>query len=115
MINFIIIVILAIMVLFMLRSSLKHFKGEGGCCGGGGGIIEDNKKLNEPEIGTKSIHIDGMTCDHCRIRVKNSLNRIDGLSSEVNLKTATAELHYSKEISDETIRHAIEDAGYRII
>ena len=114
MINYIIIAVLAIMVFFMLRSSIKHFKGEGGCCGGGGGIIEDNKKLTSTEIGSKTISISGMSCDNCRIRVKNALNRIDGLTAEVDLKKSTAELHYSREISDDEIRRAVEDAGYKL-
>lgn len=114
MINAVIIAILIVAVFLTLRSSVKHFNGEGGCCGGGGGTIEDNKKLSQPEIGEKTIKIEGMTCDHCRIKVKNALNRIDGLAVEVNLKKGTARLHYSKEISDDEIKHAIEDAGYSI-
>ena len=34
--NLIIILILAIILFFSIRSTISHFKGEGSCCGGGG-------------------------------------------------------------------------------
>ena len=112
MINVIIVLILALICVITIRSSIKHFKGEGGCCGGSGGIIENKKDLSEPELGSKNISISGMTCENCRIRVQNALNSIDGLSANVNLKKGTATLHYSKEISEDEIRTCIENAGY---
>lgn len=33
--NYIIIAILAVIAVVAIRSSIKHFKGQGGCCGGG--------------------------------------------------------------------------------
>ncbi len=114
MINIIIVLMLALVCFLTIHSSIKHFKGEGGCCGGGGGIIETKKTLSEPELGSKKISISGMTCDNCRIRVQNALNSIDGLSANVNLKKGTAILHFSKEISDDEIRKCIENAGYRL-
>lgn len=112
--NIIIVVIIAILVILMLRSSLKHFKGEGGCCGSSG-VIEDNKKLKDPEIACKTFLIQGMTCNNCKIKVKNAINRIEGISADVNLQKGIAKVHYSKNISDQQIRQVVEDAGYHIV
>ena len=113
-INILIILIITVAVISSLRSSIRHFRGEGGCCGGGNSIIEEDKKLSEKEIGKKVIEVSGMTCDNCRKRVKNALNRIDGVEAEVNLKKGTAVIHYSREISDEELAEAVEKAGYSL-
>lgn len=111
----VIIALLVVIGFFAVRSSIKHFKGEGDCCGGGGGNeIEIKKPLSEPEIGTKTVKISGMHCDNCRIRVQNSLNRIDGVSADVDLKKKEATLDLSREVTDNEIRRAVENAGYEI-
>ncbi len=112
--NIIIIAVIVVIALISLKSSIAHFKGEGGCCGGGSGVIEDNKQLTEKEIGQKTLHIEGMTCDNCRKRVKNALNKIDGVAAEVNLKKKIAVIHYSREISDEELKNTVENAGYKV-
>jgi len=43
----IIIVVLVIIVIFAVKSGIKHGKGEGGCCGSGGTMKEDKKVLAE--------------------------------------------------------------------
>lgn len=45
--NIIVILIIAVIAVFALRSSLKHFKGQGGCCGGD--CCHCNKKGTEGE------------------------------------------------------------------
>ena len=68
-----IIVVLIVIVLlgFALRGAIRHFKGDSPCCGGGTGIIKtDDKELKNPVIGKKTVHIEGMTCEHCVQSVK---------------------------------------------
>ena len=72
-----IIVVLIVIVLlgFALRGAIRHFKGDSPCCGGGTGIIKtDDKELKNPVIGKKTVHIEGMTCEHCVQSVKKALN-----------------------------------------
>lgn len=112
--NIIIIAILAILIFFGIRSTMKHFKGEGGCCGGRAPIPEQNKTL-EKVIGQKTVVIDGMTCDHCKNWVEKSINEIDGAAAKVDLKKKEAVVSMEKEISDEEIRAAVQKAGYKVV
>lgn len=111
--NVIIIVILAVVVLIGIRSSIKHFKGEGGCCGGGGTTVK--KKKLKKIIATKTVMIEGMSCEHCKNRIEQSINDIDGAAAKVNLKKKQAVVSLEKDISEEQIRTVIEKAGYEVV
>ena len=43
----IIIFIMVILIIVGIRSTVKHFKGEGGCCGGGSSVKVKRKKLKQ--------------------------------------------------------------------
>ncbi len=62
----------------------------------------------------KIIEIKGMTCEHCQARVDKVLNGIDGIKAKVELKKNRAFATYSKDIADQVIKDAIEDAGYEV-
>ena len=109
--NYIIIGILLLAVVVALLRVKKHFKG--GCCGSGSNTIRDKKTLEEPIIGEKTITIEGMHCVNCEIRVENVLNRFDGVLCKVKKNTAT--VAYSRPVSDEQLKEAIEKLGYTVI
>jgi len=75
-----------------------------------------NNKNNEREIEKmkKVLKIKGMMCEHCKMRVEKALNAIDGVNASVNLEDGSAEVAYLKPISDETLKHVIEEAGYEV-
>ena len=103
-----VIVIVAILV-FALKGSVKHMKGEGDCCGGGSGNKPKKvkaKHLEDPVIGQITLHIEGMTCEHCVNRVAEALNSIDGVSAKVNLHKKNATVSFDR---------PVEKAGYRVL
>lgn len=112
--DFVIAGILIILIIIGIRSSVKHFKGEGGCCGGGSSVKVKRKKLKQV-VKERTIIIEGMTCDHCKARVESRLNSLDGVSAKVNLKRKTAVVSIEKDVEDEVIKKAIEDAGYEVL
>lgn len=112
--DIVIIAVIIAVVLVGIRSGIKHFKGEGGCCGGSSPAPRQNKKLKHV-IGQKTVIIEGMTCGHCKSRVEKTINDIDGAAAKVNLKKKKAVISLEAEISDEQIRSAIENAGYKVI
>ena len=64
----------------------------------------------------KIMKIEGMMCSHCTGRVSEALNAIDGVSAEVTLRDGgEAVLSLSKEVSDEKLKKAVEDAGYKVL
>lgn len=113
--NIVVIAILVIVIALALRSSVKHFKGQGGCCGGGDKIIVEKKVLDEPKLGEKEILIDGMHCENCKSNVERAVNSIDGAVCKVNLRKKTARVEYSREIGEDELKAAIEGRGYKVI
>lgn len=63
----------------------------------------------------KTIHIEGMGCQNCVRHVKEALENLDGVdSAEVSLEKNSAVITLSKDISDEAIKSAIDEAGYDV-
>ena len=64
---------------------------------------------------TKTMTVEGMSCGHCSARVEKALNAIDGVTAAVNLEAKTATINLTAEVSDDTLRKAVEDAGYEVV
>lgn len=77
--------------------------------------VKINKNIEEEKI-MKTISIEGMQCNHCKMTVEKALGTIDGITNvEVSLENKTAIIETSKEISDDTIKNVIEDSGFTVI
>ena len=77
-----------------------------------------NEKIEEKEkeINMKKIMvIKGMTCGHCTAHVAKALNSIEGVEAQVDLETMTAKLNLTKDISDDTLKDVVEEAGYTVV
>ena len=63
----------------------------------------------------KLIHVEGMGCMNCVHHVKEALEGLDGVSSaDVSLEANTALITLTKDVADEAIKAAIDDAGYDV-
>ena len=53
----IILLFVLVIIIFAVKGSIKHFKGEGGCCGGGSkGVIKaERQKLLHPKMGETTV------------------------------------------------------------
>ena len=61
----------------------------------------------------KEFKIQGMKCEHCRMRVENAINDVAGVTAaSVNLTAGKATVE--GDFSDEDITDAVEDAGFSI-
>ena len=110
-----VVVVLVIIVILAISPTIKHIKGNGGCCGGGDEIINEKKKLEAPKLGEKEVHIEGMHCENCKKQVERAVNDLEGVMCKVNLKKKIAQVSYSREITEEELRGAIESAGYEVV
>ncbi len=108
--NAIIIGIVIIVIIVGIYSTVKHFKGESSCCGGGG--YKPKKKKLPVILYTKTFIIDGMHCEHCKNRVEEIVNDIDGTAGRVDLKKGELKVSYAQDVDDETIKSHIERVGY---
>jgi copper chaperone len=62
-----------------------------------------------------TLKIDGMSCQHCVMRVKKAIDAVAGVTkSDVAVGSATIQFDESK-AKKEDITAAIEKAGYRVI
>ena len=112
-INFVIVGILAVALLLGIRSTVKHFKGQGGCCGGESDYKPKKKKL-KAVTATKTFKVEGMHCEHCRNRVTEAVNDIPHVAGVVNLKKVEVTVSYEEPVPDDVIKEKIERAGYKV-
>lgn len=61
------------------------------------------------------IKIEGMMCDHCAKHVTDALCAIDGVSAKVNLGDKSATVTLSKDVSNDALKAAVENAGYTAV
>ena len=65
---------------------------------------------------TKTIGVKGMMCMHCEAHVKKALEGIDGvISAAPSHEQGNAVLELAKEVPEEALRKAVEDAGYEYV
>lgn len=82
-------------------------------------IINEEKFENEFEEGEdeemkKIVKVDGMNCSHCQAKVESALSALDGVSeAKVNLKKKIAVVTLEKEVNDDTLLKAVNDAGFK--
>ncbi len=64
----------------------------------------------------KEIFIEGMSCNHCKMRVEKALKGIDGVTSaQVILEDQKAVVELDREVDETLITELIEDAGYTVV
>ena len=65
---------------------------------------------------TKTLKIDGMMCNHCKMHVENALNAIDGVTgAEADVEAKKATVTLSKEVADDVLSAAVTEAGYTVV
>jgi copper chaperone len=67
-------------------------------------------------MATKTIQVEGMSCEHCKSAVSGALNNLEGVSqADVNLETGTVDVNYDEsKVDDVAMTEAIEDQGYDV-
>ena len=115
----VIILVVVIILIFALKGSIKHFRGEGACCGGGSGSVKTKKAkkktLDGPVIGRRTIRISGMHCQNCVNSVTNALNAIEGVSAKVKLKDNSADVSFDRPVDISALKQAVEKAGFKVV
>ncbi|QBK25311.1 MULTISPECIES: copper chaperone CopZ [Ureibacillus] len=65
---------------------------------------------------TITLHVQGMTCGHCKAAVTNALKELDGVKRvEVHLQEGTVDVDYDEtKVNVEKLKEAIEEQGYDV-
>ena len=65
---------------------------------------------------TKELMINGMTCNHCKMRVENALKGVSGVEAvSVDLAAKTATVEMASAVEEALLKEVVEDAGYDVI
>jgi copper ion binding protein len=70
----------------------------------------------EEGMATQTIKIEGMTCNHCVMRVEKALKALPGvMDARVDLQKGVAVVTYDDtKITPEKLSFAVVEAGYRV-
>ena len=64
----------------------------------------------------KKVKIEGMSCGHCAMRVKDVLEQVEGVSSAtVNHKKGSAVIDMDRDIAVDTLKAAVDETGYVLV
>ncbi|MFB6285473.1 MAG: heavy-metal-associated domain-containing protein [Candidatus Bipolaricaulia bacterium] len=62
---------------------------------------------------TKTLSIDGMSCEHCVTHVQSALQGVDGVASaDVSLEVGTAHVELAQDVATDALIRAVQEAGY---
>lgn len=76
-------------------------------------ITESDK--GDEETMTKTLHVEGMMCEHCQGRVEKALAAVKGVKHvQVSLEEKTAQVECGLLVSDKALTKAVTDAGYEV-
>lgn len=108
------IILVGILILLFLGIGFYFIKQKGkkGCCGSGN--YKPKKKKLPCVIATKTFSVGGMHCDHCKNRVEEAVNDVNGVAGKVDLKKGTVTVSYAQAVDDALIIQRIEKAGYTV-
>lgn len=110
--NVILVIILVALAALGIYSAVRHFKGQGGC-GGGGDCKMKRKKLSNV-LYVKTFKVEGMRCEHCKSRVEEAVNDINGVAGKVELKNGELTVLYAQRVDDSLITSRLERLGYTV-
>ena len=78
--------------------------------------VKELKEITMSEQNKKTLTIEGMMCEHCEKRVKDSLEALDQVSEAVvSHKTKSAIVSLNGEVEDDILKKNVEDQGYKVL
>ena len=61
----------------------------------------------------RTYRVNGISCDHCKNAIEGEVGKIDGID-QVTVDVATKTVSVAGSASDESVRAAIDEAGYEV-
>jgi P-type Cu+ transporter len=63
----------------------------------------------------KTMSVNGMSCNHCKMHVEKALLAVEGVQNAVvDLDKKNVKVVLSEQVSDEALAQAVTDAGYDV-
>ncbi len=77
--------------------------------------IKSQEKNDMSNSTVKTLKIEGMMCSHCEGRVKQALEALPEVDRAIaSHKIGTAEITLNKPVSDDVLKKAVEEQGYKV-
>ncbi len=65
-------------------------------------------------MASTTLKVQGMTCNHCVMRVQKALKAVPGVQdAQVDLRKAEATVSHEATVTKETLAAAVAEAGYK--
>jgi len=65
-------------------------------------------------VSERSYTVEGMTCGHCELSVREEVEELDGVESAQADRTTGRLIVRGTDLDDAAVRGAVEAAGYRV-
>lgn len=80
-------------------------------------VTKASKEAQNKEETTMTItlSIEGMMCEHCKMHVEEALGKLPVSSVSVDLTGKSASITPTDDLSDDTLKQTIADAGYEVV
>ena len=64
----------------------------------------------------KTMTIEGMSCNHCKMAVERALKKVEGVTDAVvDLTAKQAEIQLSQPVADEVLMNAVNEEGFTAV
>ena len=63
----------------------------------------------------KIMTINKMSCNHCKAKVEDALNLLDGVKAKVDLKKGIATVSLKSDISDAVLSATVNGLGFEVV
>ena len=74
-----------------------------------------SKRITEETKMQKTVHVEGMMCEHCEARVKQALEAVDGVeAAQADHNENRASVTLSKPVADDVLMAAVTAQGYQV-
>lgn len=107
--NLLIIVLIGLIVFFSLKSSKKHFNGQGGCCGSDTyvSIKKDKKQFNNHYI----LKVNGIKCEGCISNIEHTFNIMNDFYAIGNYRKKQFDLYTNNYINETDLNSILKRCG----
>ncbi len=116
--NVIIVTILILVIAAAVYGTVRRIKYGSSCCGGHDAApkrikVKDRNRKNYPY--TYVLHVDGMHCSNCALRVENAFNKTDGRWAVADVGKKEVSLISKQKETEAELAGTVASAGYTML
>lgn len=115
MVDTIIFVIVVILMVFAVKGSIRHFKGDGSCCKSSAGQPAVPVKKLDGRTAQLRLTVSGMHCTACEDRLHRALDAISGVAvTYTSYDRKLVLLDVDRDLPDGLLKKVVEGEGYAL-